>query len=309
MFTPVIVLSQDPYYSHNNQRYENQQPYSDYNPYSNTQQHPTYDQSGYRDDEGLQTSTAHAGNDTTVVQNREKGRYEEMFPPVFRPPESTGAIRVWRKDQRGNLWAKGSRGKCVLRFLCCSILIFLFLLVSIVLTLAMWVRPPDVTINQVGLNSTGGSAFEVTSSSLSLNLGVNISVDNPNYFSVSFKRIVVNLTYPTNDMDVGGGEKDNIEFKAHTETTFQFPFSLTYNLSEDTDKEVLEDLLSKCGITGTKENIDIDYKITLGIKFLFITVSPSFSNSFSFECPVDESDLASLLSGSGISISSLTGSG
>ncbi|PAV24018.1 hypothetical protein PNOK_0108600 [Pyrrhoderma noxium] len=298
---------QDPYYSQNNRHYDNQQPYSDYNPYSNTQQHPTYDQSGYRDDEGYPSTNTHQANNEPLGQNREKGKYEEMFPPVFRPPESTGAIRVWRKDQRGALWTKGGRGKCVLRFLCCSILLFIFLLLSVVFSLALWIRPPDITINQVGLNSTGGSAFEVTSSSLVLNLGANISVANPNYFSVNFKKIVVDLTYPINNTDVGGGEKDNIVFKSHTQTTFQFPFTLTYNLSDDTNKSVLEDLLSKCGITGTKENIDIDYKITLGIRILFITVSPSFSNSFSFECPVDSNDLSSLLSGSGISISSLTG--
>ena len=86
-FLPYTMSYQDPYYSQNNRHYDNQQPYSDYNPYSNTQQHPTYDQSGYRDDEGYPSTNTHQANNKPLGQNREKGKYEEMFPPVFRPPE------------------------------------------------------------------------------------------------------------------------------------------------------------------------------------------------------------------------------
>ena len=64
-------------------------------------------------------------------------------------------------------------------------------------------------------------------------------------------------------MDLGGGEKDDITFHSHTQTTFNFPFTLEYNLTEDSNQTVLKDLLSKCGITGTQQDIDIDYKITV----------------------------------------------
>ena len=63
-------------------------------------------------------------------------------------------------------------------------------------------------------------------------------------------------------MDLGGGEKDNVKFKSHTQTTFDFPFTLVYKIADDAGNTVLQDLLSKCGITGSsKENIKIDYKI------------------------------------------------
>ncbi|KAL5511141.1 hypothetical protein ACEPAH_4356 [Sanghuangporus vaninii] len=293
---------QDPYYAPQHTR-----PYADapvdYDPYNTRQQHPTYDQSGYQDDDAYRNTGF--GGDDGVGHAREKSRYEETFPPVFRPPKSTGAIRIWRKDNRGPLWTKGGRGKCCLRFFCCTVLIFLFLLIGIILSLGIWIRPPDITINQVGLNSTGGSAAQFTSSSLNINFAVNISVDNPNYFDVDFKRIKANLTYPLNDMDLGGGEKDGITFKSDTQTTFNFPFTLTYNLQSDSNQVVLKDLLSKCGFTGTKQDITVDYKITLGIKIIVITVSPTFSSSFSFECPT--SDIESFLQGSGIDISSITG--
>ncbi|KAI5121649.1 hypothetical protein M0805_002725 [Coniferiporia weirii] len=293
----------DPYYS------SQHQPYSDgpeFNPYNARQQHPTYDQSGYTD-EDYPSATQSGEHDPNAGNGREKSRYEEAFPPVLRPPESTGAIRLWRKDHRGPLWMKGGRGKCCLRFCCCTLFTAIFLIIGIVLSLAIWIRPPDITINQAALESENGSTFAVTSDSLDLNLGVNISVANPNYFSVSFKDIKVNLTYPINNMDVGGGEKDNVVFHSHTQLTFDFPLTLSYNLTEDTNEAVLKDLLSKCGITGTKEDITVDYKITLGLKILFVTISPSFSNSFNFECPITAADISSLLEGSGLNITSITG--
>lgn len=71
------------------------------------------------------------------------------------------------------------------------------------------------------------------------------------------------MTYPTNNLDLGGGEKDDIVFHSHTQTTFDFPFTLDYKLADDTNQTVLKDLLSKCGITGTKEDITVDYKLTV----------------------------------------------
>ncbi|EJD02453.1 uncharacterized protein FOMMEDRAFT_168909 [Fomitiporia mediterranea MF3/22] len=306
----------DPYYAPEHRQFSNnystqqqqlpqqqQQPYRDvdFDPYNNHPQHPTYDQSGYNDDDAFRNASPDGG----LGQAREKGRFDDGFNTLR--PNTSGGLRSWRKEFRGPLWTAGGRGKCFFRFFCCSILIFIFLLVSIVLTLGIWIRPPDITINQVGLNSTGGSAAQVSASTFTLNFAVNISVENPNYFSVAFRDIKADLTYPTNNMDLGGGEKDDIVFKSHTETTFNFPFALQYDLSKDTNQTVLKDLLSKCGFTGTKQNINVNYKITLGLRILFVTVSPAITNSFSFECPSDE--IQSFLQGAGINLGSLTGGG
>lgn len=217
------------------------------------------------------------------------------------PPKGAGAIRIRRKDYQGNLWTKGSRGRCICRFCCCTFLIGIFLIVSIVLALLIWIRPPDIQINSVAL-PVSGSPFKVTASSLNLYLGVNISVSNPNYFQIDLPKVKADLTYPINNLDVGGGEKDNTVFKSNSETMFTFPFTITYNEQDDPNKTVLEDILSRCGITGQKRDLDINYKITLGIKVFFVTVSPTFSSSFSFECPVDANSLQALLNGAGITI-------
>ena len=73
------------------------------------------------------------------------------------------------------------------------------------------------------------------------------------------------LTYPISNLDVGGGEKDNIVFKSHSQTTFNFPFTLTYVEADDPNKAALNDLLSRCGVTGPKQNLNINYKITVSI--------------------------------------------
>lgn len=46
-------------------------------------------------------------------------------------------MRQWRYEHQGKMWTKGSRARCFGRFFCCTIMIFLFLLISIVLSLAL----------------------------------------------------------------------------------------------------------------------------------------------------------------------------
>ena len=89
------------------------------------------------------------------------------------------------------------------------------------------------------------------------------------FHALTLVALTSQLTYPTNGMNLGGGEEDNINFKSHTETNFDFPFTLTYELSDDTNHTVLSDLLTKCGILGgTKEDITINYKIVVRTFFI-----------------------------------------
>lgn len=79
----------DPYYD--SQHY--QQPYSDnvpeFDPYNNRGAYPTYDQSGYADDEGYPKTNANAKEaDLSAGHPMEKGGYESAgLPPVSRPPQ------------------------------------------------------------------------------------------------------------------------------------------------------------------------------------------------------------------------------
>jgi len=152
-----IMSYRDPYYPPQApQRYE--QPYRDndaYDPYysnntttANYPAHPTYDQSGYRDadmdDEAYPNPSRFqeprdTSPDATAVsggEQKERSKYEAAgFPPALRPPKDTGAIRIWRQDFHGGMWTRGSRGRCIGRFCCCTLFLGVFLIASIVLTL------------------------------------------------------------------------------------------------------------------------------------------------------------------------------
>lgn len=69
-------------------------------------------------------------------------------------------------------------------------------------------------------------------------------------------------------MDVGGGEKRDIVFSSNSQTTFDFPFTVSYNITEDPNRVVLTDLLGKCGIGGQKRNVVVKYRITVSPSLL-----------------------------------------
>jgi len=215
---------------------------------------------------------------------------------------SVKAMKDYRYGQ-GNLCTKGGRFRCFGRICCCSLMTTVFLILSIVLALALYIRPPSITIGSVQpLAGSTTSGISTSNGDLSIQLGVDISVTNPNFFAVDFQKIQVELFYPIQNTPVGGGSADNIDFKTRSQTNFTFPFTLTYNSSEPQASAIFSDLATKCGVTGgTKSNLIIDYQITLGIRILMVTISPVISNTFSFPCPISASEISSLLSGLGIS--------
>jgi len=284
-----IMAFRDPYA----ERYGRSDQYADgpeFSPYAgNRQPHPTYDQGGY-DPYYHDEPQAQSPESTSFppVGNKETNEF------VNGPSNmSARALKNYRYQTRA-LWTQGGRGRCVGRFCCCTLLVALFLVISMVLSLLLWVRPPNISIG--GVNTpTSGSEIQVTSNGLNINLGVNISVENPNYFSVAFSKIQATIFYPINNTNVGGGNATDITFNSHSQTNFTFPFTISYQTSLDPSDKILVDIATKCGfLNGNKSPITVDYKISLGLKILFITVTPVISNSLSFPCPLSESDIKSL---------------
>ncbi|KAF8586508.1 hypothetical protein K439DRAFT_1408619 [Ramaria rubella] len=214
------------------------------------------------------------------------------FDPFEPPPKSTGDLRMWRHDQNGNLWIKGGRGRCIGRFCCCTIMIAILLLVSIVLTLAIFLRPPDIQFNGVS-PSTSGSSVQATNNDLKVNLGIGISVRNPNFFSVAFKSITANLTYPINNTAIGGGEESNVVFPSNSLTTFTFPFTIEYSQASDPQGAILTDIATKCGFLpgAAKQQLSVGYDLKLAIRILFVTIAPPISGTFNFDCPFTLDDI------------------
>jgi len=304
----------DPAHVHSNESYD---PYAD-NYYSHQPPHQTYDQGtsyqpgGYRDDPLPSPPSLDAHGDSGVTGSKEYGggySSNDVFGSPPKREKTAKNLRAFRYDHQGNLWKKGSRVQCVGRFFCCTVLIFLFFLVSIILSLLLWIRPPNIGINDVAPVSSG-STIQLQNDGLTINLGVAISVDNPNYFSVGFRKIQAEIFYPINNTPIGGGSQGDIDFKSHTQTNFTFPFAIVYKQSQDPGSRILTDLATKCGFLGApKTKIKVNYKITLGLRIFFLVVSPVVSNTFDFDCPLRQEDIAGLLSQAGTSVGSVTGGG
>ena len=79
----------DPYYQREHQNYTGHNNYTDgpeFDPYNQNQRHPTYDQSGYTDDDGYGGVTARQPDFNDPTRPREKGRYGDVgFPPPVSP--------------------------------------------------------------------------------------------------------------------------------------------------------------------------------------------------------------------------------
>ncbi|KAG8695953.1 hypothetical protein FRC09_008831 [Ceratobasidium sp. 395] len=298
-------------------------PYSDYNTVGGGygQGGPGYGQGsgqGYRDDyddarPGLSTMPSQATAVGGDYSENEKLRRAAQPPGVnndrparfsqasFIPPKSTGDIRLWRHDEHGNVWTKGSRTRCVGRFCCCTVMTTIFLIVSIALTLGLWVRPPDISFNGIKM-PTSGSTVVAQTTGITINLNLAIGVVNPNFFAADFSAIEAKAFYPGVSQQIGGGTLNNINFPSHSDTNFLFPFSINYTEAIDPNKTIIKDIAVKCGFIGnTKSDIPVNYKLTLKLKVLGLTISPSFSGSASFSCPLQASDI----SGLGIDLSGL----
>ncbi|KAG1782660.1 hypothetical protein EV702DRAFT_1232674 [Suillus placidus] len=270
-----------------------------YNQYDTRQPHQAYDQGGYdphtmgeyRDDPNVNpqviaTSYAPAAQEVNPHEQsefaKENGRQYQDF-------------KTWRGENTGGLWTRGSRVSCLGRFCCCTMMIAVFLIISILLALLMWVRPPDAIVGTVG-PSTTQNAVQLGTGSIAVNLGIDLTVANPNYFAVSFKSISANAYYPINNTLIGTGTETGITFNANSQTNFTFPFALEFSTNMSSSTQILTDLASKCGVGGgAVQDITINLDLTLGLKVLFFVVYPVVKIPASFACPITASEISSLL--------------
>ncbi|KAG2756060.1 hypothetical protein P692DRAFT_201700741 [Suillus brevipes Sb2] len=281
-----------------------------YNQYDIRQPHQPYDQGGfdpyttgeYRDDPNANPqATPYAPAAQEVNPHGHSGFAKE----IGHQPQD---FKTWRRESTGGLWTRGSRVSCIGRFCCCTMMIAVFLIVSILLALLMWVRPPDAIVGTVGTSTTQNAVcqpflvyphisyfyqVQLNSGSITVNLGIDLTVVNPNYFAVSFKSINANAYYPINNTLVGTGNETDITFNSNSQTNFTFPFSLEFSTNMSSSTQILTDLATKCGVGGgAVQDITVDLDITLGLRVLFFVVYPVLSIPASFACPISASDIS-----------------
>lgn len=283
----------DPYAAqHNNQH--------DFDPYASQQQYPSYGQSGsyymdnsggYRDEPGRQPQNNLDNVGRTKEADEVSGFDRGEFNSSKKGSGSARSIRAFRRDHQGNLWTEGGKARCMGRFCCCTIMIALFFIISIALALALWIRPPSVLIGPAK-TASGTSAGTFQGTGLTIPLTVNISVNNPNYFSVKLKQLKAEFTYPKGNVPIGSGVLNDVTFEANSDKNVTFPFQINYKFADDPSLQALLDIADRCGITdNSKSNLDIQYKITIGLQILVVNVSPSISNTLSFACPFDQNTI------------------
>ncbi|PVG02779.1 hypothetical protein CPB86DRAFT_862212 [Serendipita vermifera] len=280
---------QDPYssnYNYNNAGYSNSQ-YPQDQPAAS---YPPYDSGAYNSETNTSRPMYGRGDSSSTGLEKRRTRFS-----MGEPPKDTGELRLWRHDEHGDLWVKGGRGSCLLRFCCCSIMTTLFLVVAIALSFAMWLRPPDISFGSIS-PPTSGSAIEATTDGLKINMALPISVKNPNFFTASFEKISAKAYYPLGNVEMGGGSKDNIAFASNSDTTFNFPFSLDYTRAKDPTGSILMDISDRCGFSGNaRKKIEVKYTITLQIKIVTFSISPSFTGSTGFDCPLTQDQVEPFL--------------
>lgn len=287
----------DPYYDQ--QQGDHNQGDATYNQYDNRQPHQAYDQGGY-DPHTVGEYRDDPNANPQVISPPYVPEAQEALPhdqPDFARETGNQSrdFKNWRSENSGGLWTRGSRGSCVGRFCCCTLMVAVFLVVSILLALLMWVRPPDVIVGAVG-TSTSQNAVQLNSGSITVNLGVGIAVANPNYFSVSFTSIDAKAYYPINNTLVGTGNETDITFHSNSQTNFTFPFSMEFSTNMSSSAQILADLASKCGVGGgAVQDITINLDVTLGLRVLSFVVYPVVNIPASFACPISASDISSLI--------------
>lgn len=86
---------------------------------------------------------------------------------------------------------------------------------------------------------------------------------NPNFFSVAFKSVTVNVTYPINNTQIGGGEENNLDFPTNAKTSFTFPFMFEYSQAADPNGQILLDIATKCGFVpgAAKKQLTLGYTL------------------------------------------------
>ncbi|KAI0374856.1 hypothetical protein BV20DRAFT_961061 [Pilatotrama ljubarskyi] len=289
-----------------------QQQYQDapFNPYEVQQQqaaHRTYDQGGYATPSDEYDVAGRAKEANTGPRSGWDQGDDAVGVPVPMGEKTSRNVRRWRYDHQGEMWTKGSRASCIGRFFCCTVMIFVFLLISIVLSLALWLRPPNII---VGKPTPDFNTFKIDSDTESISLGmpVNVSINNPNYFPVVISSLDAKVMYPINNTQIGSGYKGKIDLKQNEQTNFTFPVTIAYNATSDPSGAVVLDLAKRCGLDGSSgSQVSVTVYVDVGLKIFEIPISHTITENVDFSCPLQNvgSELQDLLNKLGINLGAL----
>ncbi|KAL1916780.1 uncharacterized protein VTP21DRAFT_5484 [Calcarisporiella thermophila] len=193
-----------------------------------------------------------------------------------------------------------------LRFVGCGCLVLLIILIIVIGALAATFKQPNINFKGTGPSPDGRPTYLAQGRNFSINMGLDVSVENPNIFGASFSMIKAEAFYPvpnasagSRGVPVGGGNLTDVYFGPKSTTELNFPFSIQYTSDMPNAQAVLADIASKCGFTGgPKQKLTVNYNLILYLRILFFTISPTLQESASFNCPLQDGELPPELLGS-----------
>ncbi|KAF5371621.1 hypothetical protein D9758_003358 [Tetrapyrgos nigripes] len=201
------------------------------------------------------------------------------------------------RQNTGNLWTKGSGGRCALRFFGCTFLVALYLFIAIFLTLVIYLRPPNASISQTpDVDLDGASLIDSGDGNgptgFILPLRFNVSIWNPSFIPATVKTVDIKVLYPVNGTDfaIGNGTIHNQLVKSNARTNVSFPIDVNYSDDKDPNDSVLLDIADRCLLNN--KGIGLNVKLNIKVNILGFPISaPTISFSLSFPCPFDTSKL------------------
>lgn len=305
----TLPHTHDPY-SHDPYSADSQQHYA---PYSGTHQ----DQDHYRDDLG----DSHDSNPSRGLHRDAEDDYIDRYDDPTRAgaggtdanmaSEKAGygspyaakrasGNSIWTKEDKQAFSSRSCPAK-LCRIVFGVLILAIIFIVSIILLIIMFLRPPNVAIS--GLGVPNQSAVTYQNGAFAFNVSVDISVSNPNSISANIKKLTANA-YDSADTSVvlGHGTVTNQKIQPNANTTVVFPFQIKYDQSQDSDLSIIRNIASDCGINlfgGSSGSGDLSFlfKIDVDIEALSISVPVNINRNISFPCPLSGSSLQGILSG------------
>ncbi|CAO3563145.1 unnamed protein product [Mortierella alpina] len=179
-------------------------------------------------------------------------------------------------------------GRCTL---CICLLLLLIIVVLVIVVFTVFKLP---TVDYTGLEGDPVFTLMQGNTTFGVDLVANIQVQNPNPIGFNFESVIATAYYPAYEPSIGGGNVSHVNFPSKSTRTIRFPIKATYDRRQDPGFKVVQDLLTKCGITGGNGGqITIDYDLKVTINIIGIKFSPAIKNQkTSFDCPANIGDIA-----------------
>ncbi|KAK0540456.1 hypothetical protein OC842_000485 [Tilletia horrida] len=212
-----------------------------------------------------------------------------------------GRKGIWTHADR-SAFQQRSTGVKILRSVCCVLLIGIIFVLSAVLLIITFARPPNVAIGAITSNQTIPTLGRT---SLSFNMSVDITVSNPNAIAATITELdAVAYDQVRPATPIGTGRITDVRIDTKANTTFTLPFVVSYDSTTDGDSTLIRDIATKCGwLSGTSPSqLDFTFKINAHLSVLSLAIPFSFSVSPTFTCPISASAISGLLGSTGGSL-------